>query len=292
MKYLEKNKESYKGEIHAAIIIVIVIILLWGISWYLIDRFVVSSDIKQISTEVVQGTFGDKFGAINALFSGLAFAGIIFTILLQRKELELQRNELEQTRDVFSEQGKTLKLQQFESTFFNLLNLHHQIVDAIDIQETNILGDLDKEPKMLKSRDCFKFFYDDFKKCYRAEEQLMKPSKNDTDELLIIEKAFHEFFIKYQSDLGHYWRNMYNILKFINKQNPEDKFFYSNLLRAQLSSHELLLLFYNCLSHYGNKKFKPLIEDHYFLQNLAKPALIEEKKQLNLYKSSAYSKPD
>lgn len=45
-----------------------------------------------------RGTFGDMFGAINALFSGLAFAGIIFTILLQREELKLQRKELELTR--------------------------------------------------------------------------------------------------------------------------------------------------------------------------------------------------
>jgi hypothetical protein len=32
-----------------------------------------------------RGTFGDMYGAINALFSGLAFAGIIFTILLATK---------------------------------------------------------------------------------------------------------------------------------------------------------------------------------------------------------------
>ena len=46
-----------------------------------------------------RGAFGDMFGAINALFSGLAFAGIIFTILLQKEELRLQRNELELTRE-------------------------------------------------------------------------------------------------------------------------------------------------------------------------------------------------
>ena len=45
-----------------------------------------------------RGTFGDMFGAVNALFSGLAFAGIIYTILLQRTELELQREELRATR--------------------------------------------------------------------------------------------------------------------------------------------------------------------------------------------------
>lgn len=46
----------------------------------------------------VRGQIGDSFGAVNALFSGLAFAGVIITILLQRDELELQRKELELTR--------------------------------------------------------------------------------------------------------------------------------------------------------------------------------------------------
>ena len=38
------------------------------------------------------------FGAVNSLFSGLAFAGVIFTIYLQKTELSLQRKELELTR--------------------------------------------------------------------------------------------------------------------------------------------------------------------------------------------------
>ena len=33
-----------------------------------------------------RGQFGDVFGVVNALFSGLAFAGIVYTILTQREE--------------------------------------------------------------------------------------------------------------------------------------------------------------------------------------------------------------
>jgi len=44
------------------------------------------------------GTFGDTFGAINSLFSGLALGGIIYTIYLQKTELSLQRDELKLTR--------------------------------------------------------------------------------------------------------------------------------------------------------------------------------------------------
>ena len=40
-----------------------------------------------LATPQDRGLFGDMFGAMNALFGGLAFAGIIYTILLQRVEL-------------------------------------------------------------------------------------------------------------------------------------------------------------------------------------------------------------
>lgn len=53
---------------------------------------------RSFSTWSDRGTFGDMFGAVNALFSGLAFAGVIYAIFLQRQELALQRDELAATR--------------------------------------------------------------------------------------------------------------------------------------------------------------------------------------------------
>jgi len=49
-----------------------------------------------------RGTIGDSFGMTNALFSGLAFAGVIYAILLQQQELSLQREELRMTREELS----------------------------------------------------------------------------------------------------------------------------------------------------------------------------------------------
>jgi len=43
--------------------------------------------------------FGDSFGSVNALFAGLAFAGVIIAIFLQSRELQLQREELECNRE-------------------------------------------------------------------------------------------------------------------------------------------------------------------------------------------------
>lgn len=53
---------------------------------------------KTLGDWTTRGTFGDMFGVVNALFSGLAFVGIIYTIILQSHELSLQRQELEMTR--------------------------------------------------------------------------------------------------------------------------------------------------------------------------------------------------
>jgi uncharacterized membrane protein YciS (DUF1049 family) len=57
---------------------------------------------KMLPTWGDRGTFGDMFGAINALFSGFAFAGVIVALFMQRSELSLQREELRLTREELS----------------------------------------------------------------------------------------------------------------------------------------------------------------------------------------------
>jgi hypothetical protein len=56
-----------------------------------------------------RGAIGDLFGAVNALFSGLAFAALIYTIILQREEIRLNRSEIELNR---KELKKSVTVQQ------------------------------------------------------------------------------------------------------------------------------------------------------------------------------------
>jgi len=72
------------------IIFLLLIFILW------LSSFIILPYI--IPIEESRGLFGDSFGALNTLFSGMAFAGIIATIILQRNELQLQREELKLTR--------------------------------------------------------------------------------------------------------------------------------------------------------------------------------------------------
>ena len=79
------------------------VILIWAVSWWGI------SQCFQCHEE--RGTFGDMFGAVNALFSGLAFAGLIITLLYQKEELKLQREELKQTRAELKGQKREFEIQ-------------------------------------------------------------------------------------------------------------------------------------------------------------------------------------
>jgi hypothetical protein len=55
-----------------------------------------------------RSNFGDMFGAIGTLFSGLAFAGVIYTILLQREELKRTAEAQVQSEQALTEQAKAL----------------------------------------------------------------------------------------------------------------------------------------------------------------------------------------
>ncbi|TCC98452.1 hypothetical protein [Pedobacter hiemivivus] len=86
---------------------------------------------------------------INALFSGLAFAGIIWTILLQRNALRLQREDPKLPRDKAVDQNKTLKLQRFENTFFNILNVRNEIIRNLKHRNFEGREVMDEEQKDL-----------------------------------------------------------------------------------------------------------------------------------------------
>ncbi len=65
-----------------------------------------------------RGTFGDMFGAVNALFSGLAFLGVIYALLLQHDELDLTKAEFSRNahaqKEVAQLQALTLLFQEYK----------------------------------------------------------------------------------------------------------------------------------------------------------------------------------
>jgi hypothetical protein len=222
----------------------------------------------------------------------------------QIKEFELQREEMELTRKVFVEQSKTLKTQQFESTFFNSVQLLNNIIGTINFTKSGwvhpMIGD-SQDDMIYTGRDSFKHLYNDLMVEYRARKQNIllnplnenfDPTQNLTAQPKIIEEeiactSYLSVFEKHQSTLGHYFRTIYNIIKFVHDTPIENPKYYTNLVRAQLSTYEHLLLFYNCLSKYGEEKFKPLVIKYSLLDNMPTDHLLDVS-HINFYPKKAY----
>ena len=227
------------------------------------------------------------------------------TFKQQIEEYKLQRDELVLTRKVLNEQSSTLLKQQFESTFFNSLNLLNDLIEKLKFEivtnravnrgsfDTNIHYDL------LSGKDTFIKYLEKFKSEYMKK---IKYKIDDTDgvkkgildmtsiqlrELII--NTSHIFFEHHQKLLGQYFRTVNNILKFLdkNKKSIKDSEFYMELFRDQFSSEELILVFYYFIVFEDKQQTKKFIEENGFFKNLNEDLLLN-KNHKSLYKNIAY----
>jgi len=220
------NKNATGGiKWYVIAVIFVMVIICYVLSWILTDHF--------IPTPECRGVFGDKFGAVNALFSGLAFAGLILTLILQRKELALQRDELEQTRNEFVEQNKTMKRQRFENTFFNLMSLHQHITDNLEYVCPDGADYFEA-----KGREVFKKFYlekDNFNGTRGVKEYLADKG---------IDRLFNyaDFNV-----FNHYFHFFDGIVSYIDNSElleHKERYQYAVMLRNTLSDNERCMVFY------------------------------------------------
>ncbi|MGE1095753.1 putative phage abortive infection protein [Bacillus altitudinis] len=112
----------------------------------------------------------------------------------------------------------------------------------------------------------------------------MKQSRKETllNPLTFMKKTTYEkVYTQKEEQIGHYYRNLYRIVRFIedehfsnnSKENEKEKKKYRGILRAQLSSMELLMLFYNVVYSEKGEKFKEILKGNNFFDD----HLIESK---------------
>ena len=294
----KQNNNDNKSRLWIWIVLAIIgVIAAWGLSWWLIN--------KNIDCSTERGTFGDMFGAVNALFSGLAFAGLIVTLLYQKEELKLQREELKETRNElnaqkleFQEQNKTMKRQRFENTFFNMLSLQQEIVANLsfeyyaspNIRPHNIPEEIFYRgaPKgQFHGREVFEGIYKHAVIEYNGIRYL------DGIYKLLSNSGYAIYSnISITTRFDHYFRHLYRIVKYVDSSDlisDDERYEYACIARSQLSDYELVMLFYNCLTANGRAKFKPLIEKYSIFNNLREEFLAkrEHKKE---YSEKAYDR--
>lgn len=220
------------------------------------------------------GVFGDSFGALNTLFSGLAFSGIVISIFLQSRELAETRREIREQNDQFVAQTRIMHLQAFESTFFQLLRMHNENVSFLEIYT-------DDSPK--RGRQALRELYVKYKRRDHLAELGVK-----SNELVDKDMHYMYFYDCHGVLLSPYYRTIHKVLSFIdNNDVVQDKTFYAGLLKSQLSTYETALIFYHALSQHGAALSKALIEKYALLENLGDFDDIENE-EITRFCKSAY----
>lgn len=271
---MERKETSFKGYIISAVVVALVVVTSYFYQFGVYPLSIENTD---------WGTFGDFVGGtLNPFFAFMAFLALLTTIKIQSNELELTREELaksslalESQSESFKIQNDSIKQQNFENTFFNMLKLHNEIVDKLILTQVEsnhstfirVLPGLEIPTKTYHGKDVITQLLNNLKKSLLRFDIKQNPIES-------IEGKFND---KYDEIISQYFGFIYQILKFINESDIENKKKYASLFRSLFSQAELELLFYHCMGYMGSVNFKPLLEKYNFLEHLK-----YSKKQLTL----------
>lgn len=103
---------------------------------FVLERYINNFKTFPIANDsATWGTFGDYLGGtLNPIISFLALIGLLYTIHQQAQEMQATREELKQAAEQQHRQADIFNLQQFESTFFSLLEQHNKVVERIEVE--------------------------------------------------------------------------------------------------------------------------------------------------------------
>jgi len=194
------------------------------------------------------GQNGDFFGGVlNPLLTFLTFLALLYTLVLQRKELKESRTQFERSADALSEQNS-------QTAFYQALTIHNDLVGALQVTDP-------VTQETARGRDAFRVIYSEIRKLYRQKQG--KLPKGGEDKAIV-----HAFgvVLRNHPELAHYFRYLFNTIVLVERFPKAPQ--YIKLLRSLLSNHELLLLYYNAAVSPPGKAFTELAVRHELFDNM------------------------
>jgi hypothetical protein len=228
------------------------------------------------------GDIGSTIDGITAPFIGIA--GMLLTFVafyIQYDANEKQKMAIKDQNETIEKQNILSSTSAFENNLFELLRLHQTIVSELKLSSIQYSGIKPREGQdgiklmnviiekiyieiignhSMNKKDAtitaYLYFY------YGAQlfsnSKLSNKYQNYSLDGLgnILDNKF-KFKYGYGSSLSRYFRNLYQIYKYIDNADYLDKtknnrYFYSKIIRSILSTDEQNLLYYNILSPMGS----------------------------------------
>lgn len=186
----------------------------------LLSVFMLNFRKLDVSSSVAEwGQFGDYLGGIlNPIF------GLITVVIISA---------------TLQSQVKSSRKQEFDNQFFSLLTLYDSVLQSIDRHSS-------RDGSVRKGRDCFYLF---FKDIVRISEKNKVP----------LNVAYSSFLEVRGWEIEHYFRTVYHLFKHVKDGHASllveecEKKKYYDLIKSQISQHELILLWLNTQSQHKGK---------------------------------------
>jgi hypothetical protein len=196
--------------------VTITILLAVAVAWLLWGRFIANA---HSTNPEKSGTLGDSYGVITSFFSALAFAGVAISIYLQRKELKETKAELNRQR--------------FETTFFNMLQIHLEVTQGLQSIHGERIG-----VNLLKQYlDGFRVYIGSFQLAYRPEyEERYRRAYDD---------SIGQFYPLYSGYVQSITSLQYLVVHSTLKVNDRNRFL--AILNSYISITEKVFLFYTAV---------------------------------------------
>lgn len=193
------------------------------------------------------GVFGDYIGGTIGTIVGVISIYLVY--ITYTSQVKFARS-----------QDEAIKRQQFETTYFSLLE-QQQIIRS---HLKGNIGDNTYEGiaylQRLKSQ-----LTDALSELNYIQAEVVEENKVMLKNM--VNELYMEIFLSNVSNLGHYFRHLYHILKYINDSQLSDSKKYADFLQSQLSNDELYMIAINGISNYGRKNMLPLMDKYKFLEN-------------------------
>lgn len=223
-----------------------IIIAVWMLTWWGF-HYVYNHD--KLSTWIPPNEFGDMFGALTCLFSGIAIAGVIAMLRQQHEEMKETRDEFAAQTEQFEEQTKQFQKQielardaQAWETFYRRVSIIQQLEASITVTYKQTAGIARTDTGV----EAIAYFYKENNRLIKAineptkKEKLIEAAKNTqthSEALLLWMKNVLQL-LNYYSNNGH---NNHN------KQESNERFIQIFIPLLSPQAKALILLFSHAL---------------------------------------------
>lgn len=308
----------------------LLLIGLFGLVTIIILPWLLTRECISIVDYTQTGAIGDTINGISGPFIALLVAILTFlAFYIQYKANTLQKSQFIVTmrvqRQENEKQNQIWRVERFENKFYELLKLHKDNVNEMNITEN------------IKGRSCFENLFQELRICYLVTNDHVLSNKYDAEykNINLINFSYGLFFygISERSDnlfikdgsekklyseikntfkniqgdvldslkknpsgeklyyindnkisykfkhvpfegqfnlLGHYYRHLFQTMTFITSQkiiNYDEQYGYVKMLRAQISTFEQLLLYYNALAWF-DEEWRVFFTEFRLIKNL------------------------